>query len=111
MLGPKQRLLASYVASANDEPLDTAGQQWKTGEGLLRRVASQLRGAVEPRSAPTTGSAVKAPRRPAGLQPTRRRRWPTGPTRCARAQVRSISAAIAVRHAKTANHGLHQARR
>ena len=24
MLGPKQRLLASYVASANDEPLDTA---------------------------------------------------------------------------------------
>ena len=42
MLGPKQRLLASYVASANDEPLDTAGQQWKTGESLLRRVATQL---------------------------------------------------------------------
>ena len=42
MLGPKQRRLASYVASANDEPLDSAGQQWKTGEGLLRRVATQL---------------------------------------------------------------------
>ena len=42
MLGPKQRLLASYVTNANDEPLDTAGQQWTTGEGLLRRVATQL---------------------------------------------------------------------
>ena len=42
MLGPKQRQLATYVASANDGSLDSAGQQWKTGEGLLRRLASQL---------------------------------------------------------------------
>ena len=47
MLGPKQRLLASYVANANDEPLDTAGQQWTTGEGLLRRVATPAAGAVD----------------------------------------------------------------
>ena len=42
MLGPKQRQLATYVASANDGSLDSAGQQWKTGESLLRRLASQL---------------------------------------------------------------------
>ena len=42
MLGPKQRLLAAYVASANDGSLDSAGQQWKTGESLLRRLATQL---------------------------------------------------------------------
>ena len=40
MLGPKQRQLAAYVASANDGSLDSAGQQWKTGESLLRRLAS-----------------------------------------------------------------------
>ena len=48
MLGPKQRQLAAYVASANDGSLDSAGQQWKTGESLLRRVASQLRDALGP---------------------------------------------------------------
>lgn len=42
MLGPKQRMLASYVASANPEQLDAAGQQWTTAEGLLRRLSQQL---------------------------------------------------------------------
>ena len=48
MLGPKQRRLASYVTNANDEPLDTAGQQWTTGEGLLRRVARPAAGRGRP---------------------------------------------------------------
>jgi hypothetical protein len=42
MLGPKQRLLASYVTSADDSALDGASTQWKTGEGLLRRLATEL---------------------------------------------------------------------
>ena len=42
MLGPKQRQLATYVTSANDGSLDAAGQQWKTGESLLRRLSGQL---------------------------------------------------------------------
>jgi hypothetical protein len=42
MLGPKQRLLASYITSADDGSLDGASTQWKTGEGLLRRLATEL---------------------------------------------------------------------
>jgi hypothetical protein len=42
MLGPKQRQLASYVASADDGELEKASQQWNTAEGLLRRVSAQL---------------------------------------------------------------------
>jgi hypothetical protein len=42
MLGPKQRMLASYVASADAEQLDAAGKQWTTAEGLLRRLSDQL---------------------------------------------------------------------
>src|SRR3954469_18268989 len=42
MLGPKQRMLASYVASADPEQLDAASQQWTTAEGLLRRLSQQL---------------------------------------------------------------------
>ena len=41
MLGPNQRRLAPSVASANDGSLDSAGKQWTTGEGLLRRLAGQ----------------------------------------------------------------------
>src|SRR4051794_24632016 len=42
MLGPKQQLLASYLTSADDSSLDGASTQWKTGEGLLRRLATEL---------------------------------------------------------------------
>jgi hypothetical protein len=42
MLGPKQQLLASYITSADDTSLDGASTQWKTGEGLLRRLATEL---------------------------------------------------------------------
>ncbi|HET6937681.1 MAG TPA: hypothetical protein VFI19_03715, partial [Nocardioides sp.] len=42
MLGPKQRLLASYVANANTGHLDDAGKQWSTAEDLLRRLSGQL---------------------------------------------------------------------
>ena len=42
MLGPQQRLLAQYVANANDGALDDASQQWSMGETLLRRLSTQL---------------------------------------------------------------------
>jgi hypothetical protein len=42
MLGPKQRLLASYLANANPAHLDAASKQWTTAEDLLRRLSGQL---------------------------------------------------------------------
>ena len=42
MLGPKQQLLASYVANADSGPLHDASTQWTQAETLLRRLSVQL---------------------------------------------------------------------
>jgi len=40
--GPKQQLLADYVAPANDATLDELGRRWSQGASLLRQYALEL---------------------------------------------------------------------
>ena len=42
MLGPKQQLLQSYVEGANEDALDSAGDQWRKGESLLRQISREV---------------------------------------------------------------------
>ncbi len=43
MLGPKQQQLKAYIENANEDSLDSAGDQWRQGEQILRQLATELR--------------------------------------------------------------------
>ena len=40
MLGPKQQQLKAYIENANEDSLDSAGDQWRQGEQILRQLAT-----------------------------------------------------------------------